>query len=63
MYSVEFAPKSKKVCAYGFRVQADTPEGAQRTAVHLLRGCGENSLQFKPPKTRPLTTAELLATA
>lgn len=62
-YSVSFAPKSKKVCAYSFRVQADTPEGARQLAVSLMRNCGENTHQFKPPKVRPLTTAELLQSA
>ena len=60
---ISFAPKSKKVCAYSFRVQADTPDGARQLAVSLMRGCGENTHQFKPPTVRPLTTAELLEMA
>jgi len=58
-YSVYFAPKHKKLCSFDFTIEADTPEMAQSKAVNLMIGCGENSLQFKPPKVRQLTADEL----
>ena len=61
-YRVLFDTRNhKRACSTSFVVSADSPSQAQSMAARLLRQCGENPLYFKAPKTRPLTTQELLA--
>jgi hypothetical protein len=63
-YRVLFDTRNhKRACSTSFVVSADSPSQAQSMATRLLRQCGENPLHFKAPKTRPLTTQELLAMA
>ena len=61
-YQVLFDTRNRKrACSTSFVVSAGSPGEAQAMAGRLLRQCGENPLHFKAPKTRPLTTQELLA--
>jgi hypothetical protein len=63
-YRVLFDTRNhKRACSTSFVVSARSPSEAQSMATRLLRQCGENPLHFKAPKTRPLTTQELLAMA
>jgi hypothetical protein len=63
-YQVLFDTRNhKRACSTSFFVSAGSPSEAASMATRLLRQCGENALNFKAPKTRPLTTQELLAMA
>jgi hypothetical protein len=53
----------KRACSTSFVVSACSLNEAESIATRLLRQYGENPLHFKAPKTRPLTTEELLEMA
>lgn len=63
MYSINFKPKTRKVCAYSFRIQAETEKEAMEIARSLLKANGENANQFMAPRIRETTVAELLQAA
>jgi hypothetical protein len=63
-YSVLFDTRNRnRACSTSFVVSARSQNEAESMAKRLLRQCGENPLHFKAPKTRLLTTQELLAMA
>jgi len=63
-YSVLFDTRNhKRACSASFVVAAASPGQAVSVATRLLRLCGADPLHFKTPKTRLLTTEELLAMA
>ena len=61
-YQVLFDTRNhKRACSTAFVVSAHSQSEAESMATRLLRQCGENALNFKAPKARPLTTEERLA--
>jgi hypothetical protein len=49
-YRVEFNPKTRKSCAWGFRVTAESAMEAERIARRHLALSGETLAHFKKPR-------------